>query len=256
MSRSTRLATIRTTRMSTIEATGAFVLANAPGSRKRLPTKPSTGDDDLRVRQRDLQLVEPRLGLLELRPRQVELRQRRLMPRVDVVERLLRQQLAIEEVLRAIEVGLRQLEIGLALPDRRFADLVGGFGLAHLLANLAVLDARDHLAFAHRVAELDVDRLEATVHARHDLHGRGADQVADDEDLLADRRALRGGELDRHRRPSRAAPAAARGRAPGGARRCRVAGGVAAAVVEQDAGDPDHGNDGDDDGSTHGFLRC
>ncbi len=59
--------------------------------------KPSTGDDDLRVRQTDLQLVESGLGLFELRLGEVELRDGRLMPCVDVIERLLREQLTIEE---------------------------------------------------------------------------------------------------------------------------------------------------------------
>ena len=46
----------------------------------------------------DLQLVEPRLGLCDLRLREIELRQRRLIPRVGVVEGLPRQQLALEQV--------------------------------------------------------------------------------------------------------------------------------------------------------------
>ncbi len=41
---STRFATMRTERMSTIEATGTLGLTVAPGSRKRFPTKPSTGE--------------------------------------------------------------------------------------------------------------------------------------------------------------------------------------------------------------------
>ena len=51
--------------------------------------------------------------------RQIELRQRRLMARIDVVERLLREQLALEEAARAIEVVLRELQVGFALTDRR-----------------------------------------------------------------------------------------------------------------------------------------
>ena len=78
--------------------------------------------------------------------REVELRDRRLMPRVDVVERLLRQQLAIEEAARAVEVVLRQLEVRFALANRRLRDLIGGLRPPHLLADFAVLDAGDDLA--------------------------------------------------------------------------------------------------------------
>ena len=78
------------------------------------------------------------------------------MPRVDVVEGLLRQQLTLEEAARAVEVVLRQLEVGFALANRRLRDLVGRLGAANLLANLAVFDAGDHLPLTHRIAELDV----------------------------------------------------------------------------------------------------
>ena len=90
--------------------------------------------------------------------REIELRHRRLVARVDVVEGLLRQQLPLVEAARAIEVGLRQLEVGFALADGGLRDLVGGLRLPHLLADFAVLDARDDLALPDRVAELDVDR--------------------------------------------------------------------------------------------------
>ena len=153
-----------------------------------MPTKPSTGATISVFDERDLQLVEPRLRLLELRPREIELRHRRLVARVGVVERLLRQQLPLVEAARAIEVGLRQLQVGLALADRRLRDLVGRFRLSNLLADLAVFDVRDDLALPDRVAELDVDDLQPAVGARHDFDSGRADQVADDENLLGHRR--------------------------------------------------------------------
>ena len=206
--------------------------------------------DNLRVRQRDLELVEAGASGLELRPRQVELRQRRLVPRVDVVERLLRQQLALVEVARSVEVVLGQLQVGFALANRGLADAVGRFRLPHLLANLQVFDAGDDLALLDRVAELDIHGLQPAVDARHDVDGRGANQVADEEDLLADRRLLDVRELDGHRRPGHAAAAA--GRTRSGAR----IGGVAAPVVEQETADTDDGDDDDRDCSSHGLKAA
>ena len=81
--------------MSTTDATGAFVLANAPGSRKRFPTKPSTGDTICVFDKRDLQLLESRLGLFELRAREIDLREGGLIPGLGVVERLLREKLTL-----------------------------------------------------------------------------------------------------------------------------------------------------------------
>ncbi len=229
-------------RISTTEATGAFVLANAPGIEVALADEAVDGRDDLRVRQGDFQFVEPGLGLFELGARQVELRDRRLVARVDVVEGLLRQQLPLVETARALEVVLRQLEIRFALANRRLRDLIRRLGAADLLADLAVLDARDDLPLPDRIAELDVHDLQPAVGARHDLDRGGADQVADDQDLFGDRRPLDGGELDRHRRPRRA---------PSAGRRAGATGRVTAPVVDQDAGQADDGDDDDRDGSAH-----
>ena len=71
------------------------------------------------VGQVDLQLVEPRLRLRELRAGEVELRHGGLIARVGVVEGLLRNQLALVEVARAIQVRLREPQVGFALADRR-----------------------------------------------------------------------------------------------------------------------------------------
>src|SRR6185436_15313731 len=101
--------------------------------------------DDQRVLQVDAQLVEPRLRLVVLRPRQVERCLRRLVLRFRVVERLLRKQLPLKEVARALDVGLREIEVGLALADGRLGDLERRLGLLDLFANLLVLDPGDAL---------------------------------------------------------------------------------------------------------------
>ena len=120
---STRFATIRTMRMSTTDATGTFGLTNAPGSRKRLPTKPSTGEA-MTVFDRLIFSSSSRdFACSNCALREIELRERRLVARLGVVVGLLRQQLALEQALVALEVGLRQLQVRLALPDRRRATL-------------------------------------------------------------------------------------------------------------------------------------
>ena len=72
---------------------------------------------DDRVLEGDAQLVEPRLRLGVLRARQVERRLRGLILRLGVVERLLRQQLPLEQVARALDVGLREIQVGFTLAD-------------------------------------------------------------------------------------------------------------------------------------------
>ena len=94
-------------------------MTQAPGSSVRLPMNPLTGDVMTVFARLMFELVEPRLRLRVLRLRQVELRDGRLVPGVGVVEGLLRNQLALEQVPRAIEIGLRQPQVGLALPDGR-----------------------------------------------------------------------------------------------------------------------------------------
>ena len=140
-------------------------------------------------------------GLLHLRHRKLELRLRRLIARVGVVERLAGQQIALEEALRPFHVVLRELQVGLALANGRLRHVERRLGLLDLLDDLAIFDLRDRLAAANRIAELDVNRVETPLSARHRIDGRGADEVADDRDrvdhVLADDRR----ELDRHRRP-------------------------------------------------------
>ena len=176
------------------------------------------------------------------------------MAGVGVVVRLLRQQLAIEQALVAIEIGLRQLQVRLALTDRRLGHLIGGLGLPDLLLNLAVLDFGDHLAAPHRIAQVHVDACQAAVDLRHGLHGGGADETADDQHALGERRALRGRELDRHGRPG---AAAARLASAAGSRAARVAarrlGGAPAVDHEARDGHRRH-DDEDDDHFAHDAL--
>ncbi len=82
---------------------------------------------DDRVGQRDAKLVEPRVRLVVLRAREIELRDGGLIARLGIVERLLRQQLTREQIARPLGVGQRQLEVGLALADGRLRDFLRGF---------------------------------------------------------------------------------------------------------------------------------
>ena len=115
-----------------------------------------------------------------LRARQIELRDGRLVPRLGVVERLLRQQLPREQVARALGVGLGELQVRFALPDRGARHLERRFLLLDLLLELEVFDLGDALSARHAVAEADGDVLQPAGRARHDRHGGVADQVADD----------------------------------------------------------------------------
>ena len=124
---------------------------------------------DQRVGQRDAELLEPGLCLYELRPGQVELGVVGLIARLRILERLLRQQLAVEQVAGSLDVGFRELEVRLALPDRRTGDLECRLGLLHLLTNLTILDSGDLLATRDAVAKPYKHFLEATGGLRHPL---------------------------------------------------------------------------------------
>ena len=132
------------------------------------------------------------------------------------------------------------------LANRGLRDLIGRLGAADLLAELAVLDTGDDLAFPYRIAQLDVHNLEAPVGAGHDLDGCRADQVADDHDLLGDGGPLDRGKFDGHRGPGAASAAGGR----------TATHWIAAAVVDQNAGQADHGDDDDCDCSTHWDSRA
>ena len=109
--------------MSTTETTGEFGPDECARIDEALADEAVHRRLDAGVLQRDPQFVEPGLGLFELRAREIELGECRLIPRLRVVERLLWEQLALEQAARSIEVGLRELEIRLPLADGRFADL-------------------------------------------------------------------------------------------------------------------------------------
>jgi hypothetical protein len=84
---------------------------------------------------------------------QIELRGRCLKPRLGIVVSLPRNQLAVEEVLRPIEVRLREPQVSFALPDGGGRDLERRPGLIDLLEQLAILDLRERLAAPHGIAE-------------------------------------------------------------------------------------------------------
>ena len=155
---STRLATSRTKWMSTTDRNDEFGAHERAGVQAPAADEPVDRGEDPRVRQVDPQFLEPRRRLASLGPRQVDLRHRRVVPRLGVVERLLRDQVAPEEVPRALEVALGELEVGFALADRGLRHLERRLGLAHLLADFAVLERGQQLAPADRVAQAHVHR--------------------------------------------------------------------------------------------------
>ena len=179
---------MRTVRISTSDATGTLGLTVAPGSRKRLATKPSTGDDDGRVRQVDLQFVEPRLRLLELRLREIDLRDRGLVTRLGVVVGLL------GSSCRSSRLSFRSRFVCASLRSASRCRMVacehleGRFGLADLLLDLAILDLGDVLAATHRSPSRTLT-MQPSVDPGNGLDGRGANQVADDQTRSATGRA-------------------------------------------------------------------
>ena len=163
------------------------------------------GGEDSRVREVDAELFQPRRRLIALGLGQVDLGQRRVVPRLGVVQRLPRDQAAPEQVPGALEVALGVLEVGFALPDGGPRHFQRGLVLAHLLAQLAVLERRQQLAPAHRVAEADVHRLDAAADLGHDVNRDRANQVADHHDALSHVEALRRRGFHGHRRSEGAA---------------------------------------------------
>ena len=145
-----------------------------------------------------------------LRAREVHRRDGGLVPRLVVVQRLLRQQLALEQVPRTLDVGLCEPQVRFALPDGRTRDLHRRLGLPDLLLQLLVFDLGEALAAADPVAELHVDLFEPAGRARHDRDGGVANQVADDDQLLLDGIASCNGHVNGQRptEPAAAAPAA------------------------------------------------
>ena len=111
---------------------------------------------------------------------------RRLVARLGVVERLLGDAAALEEVLRAIEVGLGELEVGLALADRGLRRPRTTPRPASPARESRGPRLGEQLAPADAVAQPDVHRFEPPADLGHDLDRRRADQVADDRDALGD----------------------------------------------------------------------
>jgi hypothetical protein len=164
------------------------------------------GDD--RVAEIDLQLVESRFRLLRLRACQIQLRLRRLVTRLGVVQHLLGDELSFEEALRAIEVRLRKPEIRIPLPDRGLRDFLCGLLLLDLLDEFEVFDLGNTLTARHPISEADRHIFQSSGRARCHGHCAIADQIADNGEFGGDRRAFRGGHFDSHR-PTAASAATA-----------------------------------------------
>ncbi len=118
------------------------------------------------------ELVDPRLRLHDLRFRHRDLRERRVVAGLRVLEILLGHQSVLERRLRAVERRLRDLQVALALDDRGFVDLEVGLRLVDLLLDVAVFHLRDLLALGDAVAHLHEDGLEPAVDARDDVDRR------------------------------------------------------------------------------------
>jgi hypothetical protein len=175
--------------MSTTSTTGAF-------ERRRRPGRAAPADEAVHRRDDDgvasvMRSSSSRAATARTARAPGRAARRRLVPRLGVVERLLGQQLPLEQAARAVEVGLRELQVGLALPDGGLAHLVGGLGLLHLLADLAVLDPAMSWP-RHGIAEPDLDRLEPAADLRRHL-----DRLARPDEVADDQVGLRGARADR-----------------------------------------------------------
>ena len=173
---STRLAMSRTVPMSTSDTITVFVPGEAAGIEIALADHAVHRRDEHRVGEVDLQLVETRLRRGELGLRDGDLRHRGVVARLGVLERLLRDEPALEARLRALERACRDVLVVLARDDRGAVDLDVGLRLVDLLAKLAVFDLGDLLAACHAIAKLNLHRVEPAGHARHDVDGGLADR--------------------------------------------------------------------------------
>jgi len=115
--------------------------------------------------------------------------------------------LPLKQAAGSLGVGLCQLEIRFALPDRGARDLGGGFGLPHLLEDFLVLDLGDPLAATDAIAELDRQVHEPAGGLGHNGYGLVANQIADDGQFLIDLSACGRRDFDRQL-PSTVASAA------------------------------------------------
>ncbi len=138
------------------------------------------------VGERDAQFFKPRGGLRELGTGEIELRDRRGVSRIRIVEALFREQLPAVQVPRAFQVRVGELQVGFTLADRRLCDLVRRLGLLDLLDDLPVFDLRNLLAATDAIAEAHADRDEPSAGLRHDLDRRGGDEISDNLEARRD----------------------------------------------------------------------
>src|SRR5690606_37675861 len=99
----------------------------------------------------------------------------------------------------AVERVAGHLDVVLPRGQRGPVHFEIGADLVDLLANCPVLDLRNGLPARDGIAQLDVDRLDASRDAGHDLDGRFTDEVADHRDVVDHLAAVDGADLDRHR---------------------------------------------------------
>ncbi len=71
------------------------------------------------------------------------------MARFRVIKGLAGEELAFDQRPIAFQVGLGELQVSLALPDRGLRHFVRGLGLVDLFLDLAILHLGDRLPSAH-----------------------------------------------------------------------------------------------------------
>ena len=154
-----------------------------PASTWRMPVRPSIGDGDGGVAELRARVVDLRLVLLHLRLELRHLRARRIgLLRGGVV---VRRQLG---VARQVQPGVGKLRLVLRL-------------LGHRLIQRRLVDARvdlrQHVAFLHVLAFLEVHRDQRAVD--HRLDGDGVERLHGAEPIQIDRHVLLLGGRDQHR---------------------------------------------------------
>src|SRR4029079_19219970 len=108
-------------------------------------------------------------------------------------------QLPIEEVLRAIEVGLGKAQVRFALTNGGRGDVERRLRLLHLFGDLAILDFGERLAPAHPIAESHADFIQPPADLGYRFHSGSANEIADDRHAFGHVGALHRCHFDGHR---------------------------------------------------------
>ena len=139
-----------------------------------------------------------------MRLRHADPRARRIAGCSQAVDIGLRDEAAFDQLQRAIEIGLREIGVGL-----RDLDLSGG--AAHLLRLDRLVDLREHLTLAHPVTRVDGDRDDTAAFADHtNRHFTACSERTGGRQLALDRRAP-GGDHGHRRRLGILVPRRSRG---------------------------------------------